>query len=109
MDQERLDELIPLPRRHNTYYIQETPMDEPKYLDSEFTREEIYRTVGYLRSANIHSQADLARLDKGSGFINAGGIGKKRRHIVEWLRSLSPTEFEAAWAIRKARVPKPKV
>lgn len=84
-------------------------MDEPKYLDSEFTREELYRTIGYLRSANITRQADLARLDKGSGFINAGGIGKKRKRIVEWLRSLSPAEFEAAWAVKKARGPKPKV
>lgn len=91
------------------YYNPKT--DPPEGADTlgGFTHGEVVRTVFYLRSAGVQTQEDLDAYDKGSGLDNISGIAKKRAKIVRWLRSLSPTEFETAWAIRKARGPKPKV
>lgn len=91
------------------YYNPKTDPPEGDEGLGGFTRQQVYRTCVYLRSAGVATQSDLDAYDKGSGLDNISGIAKKRAKIVQWLRSLSPEEFAQVFAIKKARGPEPKV
>lgn len=85
------------------YFNPKTDPPETEDKLGGFTRQQVYRTCVYLRSAGVQTPADLAAYDQGSGLDNISGIAKKRAKIVRWLRSLSPEEFAEVFAIKKAR------